>query len=247
MPIFRLINDPVFPAPEMANEDGLLAVGGDLTTNRILHAYRSGIFPWYSNGQPILWWSPDPRMVLFPRHLNVSRSLLRTIKQEKFQVTMDMAFSEVIEACASTPRRGEIGTWITREMNDAYCRLFDEGYGHSIETWRDGWLAGGLYGVSLGGVFFGESMFFRESDSSKVALAYLAAFTVQQNFEMVDCQISNPHLTRLGAVEISRAEFLNRLEEGLARDTLLGPWKAPSQQYVVELFTELRRRSGEKS
>ena len=173
MPIFALTGEPVFPPPQLAEEDGLLAVGGDLRPERLLEAYRAGIFPWYSDGQPILWWSPDPRLVLFPGEFHRSRSLRKTGKRGIFEVRFDTAFTAVIAACARAPRSYGEGTWITRAMRSAYTRLHRLGYAHSVECWHDGALAGGLYGISLGSCFFGESMFAHMTDASKMALSAL--------------------------------------------------------------------------
>ncbi|VEN74775.1 leucyl/phenylalanyl-tRNA-protein transferase [Candidatus Desulfarcum epimagneticum] len=224
MPVFRLPAEPVFPPAELAREDGLLAVGGDLSPERLIMAYRMGIFPWFSEGQPILWWSPDPRMALEPSGLAVSRRLKRTLKKKAFQITVDTAFDRVVEACAG-PRSGERhGTWITPEMIRAYGRLSREGYAHSFEAWHEGELAGGLYGVCLGGVFFGESMFHRVPDASKAALAALADYARRHDFDMIDCQTPTGHLARMGAGEISRGVFLERLERSLLKKTPRGRW-----------------------
>ncbi len=198
-----------FPDPRRAlsEPNGLLAAGGDLSAQRLLAAYRQGIFPWFSEGQPILWWSPDPRAVLRPDDLKVSRSLRKTLRQGRFEVTVDKAFDEVVRACAA-PRRDENGTWITPEMMAAYQRLYSLGYAHSIECWYEGELVGGLYGVALGQVFFGESMFSRKSDASKVALVYLR----DMDLRLIDCQIPSGHLARLGARNISREAFMQMLD-----------------------------------
>lgn len=225
MPVYRLNKEIVFPPPQHA-EDGLLAVGGDLSVERLLLAYRMGIFPWYSEGDPILWWSPDPRMVLIPEEVHVSRSLARTLRTGAFQLTLDTAFPEVIAACATVPRGDEDGTWITRKMKAAYIALHDAGYAHSIECWKDGTLAGGLYGVSLGGCFFGESMFSRQPNASKVALTWLARLCASWGFRMIDCQVENPHLVRMGAREIPRGTFLSMLVEGLRTETRRGCWQS---------------------
>lgn len=197
-----------FPAVEQAEEEpnGLLAVGGDLSVTRLLNAYRKGIFPWYSPGQPILWWSPDPRTVLFPGRVVVSRSLAKSIRNRGYTVSIDRNFPAVIEAC-SAPRLEEGGTWITDEMAAAYRRLHQAGHAHSVEVWQDGRLAGGLYGVTLGRIFFGESMFNRVRDASKVALVYLSELLLTWNFSLIDCQVYTSHLVRLGAEEIPRSRF----------------------------------------
>ncbi|GMV91775.1 MAG: leucyl/phenylalanyl-tRNA--protein transferase [Candidatus Hydrogenedentota bacterium] len=225
MPLFRLTEDLVFPPPHLAIEDGLLAVGGDLSVERLLLAYRSGIFPWYSEGDPLLWWSPDPRMILFPDELHVSRSLERVLKKGEFTVTMDTAFPSVIQACAEArgPRRD--GTWITREMESAYCALHDAGYAHSVECWKDGALAGGLYGVSLGACFFGESMFSLATNASKVAFVRLVRQVAAWDFHFVDCQMHTPHLARFGAKEVARKQFLRLLRDGLDTPTRCGKWE----------------------
>lgn len=213
MPVYQLIDQPVFPPPELAEPGGLLAVGGDLSPQRLLLAYSMGIFPWFNEQDPILWWSPDPRCIFEPAELKVSRSLAKVLRQGGFTVTFDRAFAGVIDACAELRRHGE-GTWITAEMRQAYCRLHQMGYAHSVEAWRAGELAGGLYGVCLGRCFFGESMFHRVADASKVALVTLARHLQAQDFELIDCQLPSPHLASLGAREIPREEFLRRLRRG---------------------------------
>ncbi len=203
--------DP-FPPIERAlrNPNGLLAAGADLSVERLLAAYRRGIFPWYSNGQPPLWWSPDPRMVLYCEELKLSRSLAKSIRNKGFEVRIDTAFSEVLRGCAE-PRKHERGTWLSADMRVAYSRLHLEGYAHSFETWRAGELVGGLYGVALGRMFFGESMFSRATDASKVALARLVDELKARGFPLVDCQMYTPLLESLGAREIPRREFLRAL------------------------------------
>ena len=199
-----------FPDPALALDEpnGLLAAGGDLGPRRLLCAYRRGIFPWFGEGQPILWWSPDPRAVLWPEGLRINRTLRRTQRRGTFAVTANTAFDRVVRGCAA-PRRGQEGTWITRGMAAAYGRLHRAGHAHSIECWRGAELAGGLYGIAIGRVFFGESMFSRAADASKIALAYLCTL----GFGLVDCQLPNPHLARLGAVEVTRRRFLALLDE----------------------------------
>ena len=224
MPVYNLPEDLIFPSPHLASKEGLLAVGGDLSRNRLLLAYRLGIFPWYSEGEPILWWSPDPRLVLYPDELKVSRSLNKVINQEIFEVTMDCAFEEVITECARVRLENQEGTWIVAEMVQAYCELHEAGFAHSVETWRDGRLAGGLYGVSLGKCFFGESMFTRITNASKVALVALVEHIKTLNFALIDCQIATAHLKRFGAREISRARYLDELDRALASPSLKGKW-----------------------
>jgi leucyl/phenylalanyl-tRNA--protein transferase len=214
-----------FPNPERAleNPDGLLAVGGSLSPKRLLRAYRDGIFPWYSSGQPILWWSPNPRMVLFPERLKISRSLRKTQKKGIFSLTMDRAFAAVIQGC-SEPRPREHGTWITPEMQTAYRRLYQLGYAHSVETWHAGQLVGGLYGVAIGRVFFGESMFSRMTDASKIALVGLVEQLRQWEFTVIDCQMRTDHLISMGAVDIPRHAFLELLEKSCVLPGRTGVW-----------------------
>jgi len=225
MPVFRLSERISFPPPHFAEAQGLLAVGGDLSEARILLAYKMGIFPWFSDSDPILWWSPDPRLVLYPAGIQVSRRLERTIRRNIFHVTCDTAFNEVIAACAGDRLLKNQGTWIHDEMIDAYSRLFASGYAHSLEVWREGLLSGGLYGISLGGGFFGESMFSRVSDASKVALVALCRYLRKLSFDMVDCQVPTDHLMRMGAVKISRTRFLRDLQTSLKRPTFRGSWR----------------------
>jgi leucyl/phenylalanyl-tRNA--protein transferase len=220
--------DP-FPEVEraLAEPNGLLAAGADLSLPRLLEAYRNGIFPWFAQDQPILWWSPDPRMVLFPAELKVSRSLARTMRNTRFEVRADTAFDEVIEGCRQ-PRRGESGTWITEEMAEAYGALHRAGFAHSVETWLDGELVGGLYGVALGRAFFGESMFTRVSDASKVALVALARQLEHWGFGVIDCQMNTAYLASFGAREIPRAEFTRRLRELVHYAPVPVPWRLES-------------------
>ncbi|RBP48480.1 leucyl/phenylalanyl-tRNA--protein transferase [Arenicella xantha] len=205
-----------FPALNNANEDGLLAMGGDLSRDTLVSAYAQGIFPWFNHDQPILWWSPDPRMVLQPTQFKLSRSLRKTLKRTPFRVTVNTAFEQVISACAlrgiESPNAPIADTWITESMHNAYLGLFAEGYAHSIEVWLDQRLVGGLYGVALGDVFFGESMFSRESDASKVGLFYLCQWLNHLNFKLIDCQVSSAHLISLGALEMSRTDFVDALQ-----------------------------------
>lgn len=214
-----------FPPVEQAlrQPNGLLAAGADLSPTRLLEAYRRGIFPWFSEGDPILWWSPDPRMVLFPGEFKISRSLRKTLLRGKYQMRCDTAFEQVMRAC-SQPREGQNGTWIQEEMIAAYVRLHKAGYAHSIETWMDDELVGGLYGVSIGRMFYGESMFSTKTDASKIALAYLTAQLKRWNFGMIDCQMNTAHLASLGAREITRREFLIRLQELIHYPNITSPW-----------------------
>jgi leucyl/phenylalanyl-tRNA--protein transferase len=214
-----------FPPVERATPEGLLAIGGDLSSERLLEAYRRGIFPWFNPGQPILWWSPDPRAVLYPEKLKISRSLRKTLRREYLRVTFDRDFREVMLACAA-PRRQDPGggTWITDEMVEAYCRLHELGYAHSVETRHGNRLVGGLYGVALGGVFFGESMFSRETDASKIALIALAKTLQARGFCLIDCQLPTAHLTSLGAEVKSRTAFLAELDLATNRPGEPGHW-----------------------
>ena len=212
-----------FPPDGAALErpNGLLAVGGDLSPERLLAAYRRGIFPWYEEGQPILWWTPDPRLVIDPRRFHVSRSLRRTLNRGRFEIRIDTAFAAVVAACAG-PRRDSGGTWITPAMQAAYCRLAELGHAHSIETWSDGQLAGGVYGVALGAAFFGESMFSRETDASKVALHALCERLAPIPASLLDGQVPSAHLVSLGGELVSRADFRRRLGAAVAAP---GPWR----------------------
>lgn len=214
-----------FPPPHLAREDGLLAVGGDLSASRLLLAYQVGIFPWYSPGEPILWWAPNPRLILFPHEFHLPRRLARTIRQNIFQVTMDQEFSKIITACAQIKRGQGKGSWIDTAMINAYTKLHELGYAHSVECWQNGKLVGGLYGVAIGAAFFGESMFSQVTDSSKVALAALVNRLLTWNFDLIDCQIGTKHLSRLGAYEIPAAEFYNLLRKSVRQPTYQGKWE----------------------
>ena len=215
-----------FPPVDSASPEGLLAVGGDLRPERLLEAYRHGIFPWYSDDQPILWWSPDPRTVLFPDKLHISRSLKRSLRPGLFNVTLDRCFRDVMQHCAGPrPQYPDGGTWITAEMLKAYTRFHELGYAHSVETWQEGQLVGGLYGVALGGAFFAESMFARTSDASKVALVSLVRQLQAWGFRLMDCQQSSPHVMALGAETIPRRDFLNHLAAALTLPERRGHWQ----------------------
>ncbi|MBI4937660.1 MAG: leucyl/phenylalanyl-tRNA--protein transferase [Nitrosomonadales bacterium] len=215
-----------FPPVERAlrSPNGLLAAGGSLAPQRLLDAYRHGIFPWFNEGDPILWWSPDPRMVLFPGEFKVSRSLRKTLRKKIYEIRTDTAFEQVMLAC-SAPRKGQAGTWISEAMIAAYLHLHRMGLAHSVEAWHEGELAGGLYGIGLGRMFYGESMFSRKPDASKIALAHLAAQLRRWNFGMIDCQMNTPHLASLGACEIPRAEFIWRLRELVQHHDMAGRWQ----------------------
>jgi leucyl/phenylalanyl-tRNA--protein transferase len=225
VPVYRLSREIAFPDPELAEPDGLLAVGGDLSPERLLTAYAAGIFPWYDENTPILWWSPDPRLVLVPSWLHVPRSLERTMRRGRFRVAADTAFERVIRRCAERARPGQRGTWITDDMIDAYLRLHRLGFAHSFEAWEDGDLAGGLYGVSLGSAFFGESMFADRPEASKVAFVRAVEWLSRRGVTLVDCQVRTEHLVRFGAREIPRQTFLADLATALERPTLRGRWQ----------------------
>lgn len=220
-----LREDTPFPPTHAAlrRPNGLLCAGGDLSPERILEAYQHGIFPWFSEGEPILWWSPDPRMVLFPQEIKISRSLARTLRRSQYEIRLDTAFAEVIEAC-SLPRVDQEGTWITPMMKEAYCRLHALGYAHSVETWIDGQLSGGLYGLALGRCFFGESMFSRRTDTSKIALVHLARYLERREYAVIDCQMKTAHLASLGARGISRDTLTRIIAANTRGDTAPGPW-----------------------
>lgn len=216
-----------FPPVEQAGPEGIVAVGGNLQPDMLLSAYAQGIFPWYSEGQPILWWSPDPRFVLLPERLHLSRSLKRTLKHRRFELRFDSAFAQVVAHCRETPRPLQNGTWITSEMADAYVQLHEMGFAHSVEAYEGGQLVGGLYGVSLGAAFFGESMFAHRPDASKNAFVALIRRLREAEFHLIDCQVYTEHLARFGAAEIPRAEFLEKLRGALERPTLRGNWGRP--------------------
>lgn len=212
--IFRLDERLIFPEPDLAEPDGLLAVGGDLSTHRLLLAYQNGIFPWYSDDSPILWYSPHERFVLYPQELKISKSMKQVLRSGKFSVTADTCFNEVIKACSTVPREGQDGTWITDDMIAAYNKLHTEGYAHSVEVWQNQELVGGFYGVQAGRVFCGESMFSRVSNASKTALIYLCQ---NSKFELIDCQVHTNHLESMGARMISREQYMTVLQSGLSR------------------------------
>jgi leucyl/phenylalanyl-tRNA--protein transferase len=223
MPVYQLDERLVFPPPEEA-EDGLLAVGGDLSPERLVLAYSQGIFPWYSRGQPILWHSPDPRMVLLAPERHLPKSLAKRMRGAPYRLTLDRAFADVVAACAATPRPGQRSTWITPAMKRAYVALHERGHAHSVEAWDGARLVGGLYGVSLGAAFFGESMFAHAPDASKVAFATLLQQLERWAIPLVDCQVHTPHLARFGATEWPRRRYLRALRDALLARTRPGPW-----------------------
>jgi len=225
MPVFQLPEEIVFPDVSLAEDDGLLAIGGDLSIERLLSAYSSGIFPWYSEEQSILWWSPDPRLILIPDKFRISHSLQQKLGKKIFTVKFDTHFKQVIELCSSAEERTLEGTWITGKMKDAYIRLHRAGYAHSIESYSEGKLVGGLYGVSLGRVFFGESMFHTMTDASKVALYHLVERLKEHKFLLIDAQVETSHLGSLGAELISRKKYMTLLKKALKYPTLKGKWQ----------------------
>ncbi len=214
MPVFRLSDELTFPDPRWATSEGLLAVGGDLSPERLVLAYQLGLFPWYGEGEPILWWSPDPRCVLLPKYVYVSRRLERIIKQGRFRLTCNRAFSRVVAACADVRVENGEGTWLIKEMQEAYQCLHERGFAHSVEAWCDDELVGGLYGVALGRFFFGESMFHTRTNASRVVLVQLLRYLEREGFALLDCQVPNPHLFSMGACQMSREEFLDCLVAG---------------------------------
>jgi leucyl/phenylalanyl-tRNA--protein transferase len=236
-----LANDTPFPPVETAlvSPNGLLAAGGNLTVPRLLEAYGHGIFPWFNPGEPLLWWSPDPRMVLIPGEFRISRSFAKTLRNSDYEVRCDTAFERVMRGCAA-PREAQAGTWIGEDMIAAYCALHRLGYAHSVETWVDGKLAGGLYGVGIGRMFYGESMFSDVSNASKIALAHLARQLERWHFGMIDCQMNTPHLATLGAREIPRREFIANLKELIhcaPTDKKLPTGHPSDWQFDRDLFT----------
>jgi leucyl/phenylalanyl-tRNA--protein transferase len=224
MTVFLLNNSLVFPDPRCAESDGLVAVGGDLRMERLILAYQNGIFPWYSEGNPIMWFSPNPRLVLFPDELRVSKSLRRVLNSEYFEIRFDTAFDEVIMKCATVKRKDQDATWITNDMTDAYVQLHDQGFAHSVETFYEDELVGGLYGISLGGAFFGESMFHSMSNASKVSLYCLVEKLKSCGFDFIDSQIPTNHMKSLGAREVDRESFLAMLKLTLKKKTRRGKW-----------------------
>jgi len=215
----------IFPDPRDSSKEGLVAFGGDLDPNRVLSAYKMGIFPWYSEGDPILWWSPDPRFVLYPEDLKISRSLKKTLKKDIFKIKIDTNFSEVIRNCGTVKRKDQEGTWILPEIIEVFTKLHKMGFAHSIEVYKEDKLVGGLYGLSLGAAFFGESMFSKVSDASKVALVKLVEISKKFGFDFIDCQVPSEHLKRMGAIEISRDRFLDELEIALQKPGKIGKWE----------------------
>ena len=221
---------PVVQALKIPN--GLLAIGGSLTSERLLEAYRHGIFPWFNDGEPIMWWSPDPRMVLMPQELKISHSLRKTLRKRRYEIRTDSAFEQVMRACAA-PRPCQSGTWIHQDMITAYTELHRIGVAHSVEIWMDNELAGGLYGISIGRMFYGESMFSRRPNASKIALAHLCAQLQHWKYGLIDCQMNTPHLASLGAREIPRTEFIHRLQELIHYPNRTSPWHFDDHEFVA--------------
>ena len=209
--MYRLTDALLFPSPEQASAEGIVAVGGDLQPERVMLAYRKGIFPWFESDDFLLWWSPDPRMVLFPDQLKISKSMRTVLRKKRFEVTFNKAFDQVVEACAKVKRFGQNGTWITPGLMEVYSTLHTQGHAHSVEVWEEGSLVGGLYGIDLGTVFSGESMFSKSSNASKVALIFLVKELKKNKYELIDCQVPTQHLASMGAEPISRTEFLTFL------------------------------------
>ena len=221
----------IFPNPRFAADEGLLAFGGDLSPNRVLTAYRKGIFPWYNADDPILWWSPNPRLVLYPETFKMSKSFRRTLRKNNFKVKFDQKFAEVIHYCSKVPRKDQEGTWIIDEVQEAYKELFSMGFAHSIEVYENNELVGGLYGLAMGRAFFGESMFSLKNDASKIAFKALSDVLALRGYDFIDCQVSNNHLLSMGAVEISRDRFLDELDEALLKSSDLGSWEKFTWEY----------------
>ena len=224
MPVYRLIAEPIFPDPREAEPEGLLAAGGDLSQERLLNAYSQGIFPWYDEGDPILWWSPPERALIIPGEEHLPTRTRRAIRAATFENLVDTAFEQVIDRCAHIPRKDQPGTWITKAMRQAYVELHHAGFAHSFETWRDGALVGGLYGLSLGAAFFGESMFSEASYASRAAFAHLCRAAQARGLHFIDGQLPNANLLQLGAVVVPRGDYLKRLAEAMTRPTQRGSW-----------------------
>ncbi len=235
MPVFLLSDELIFPPVSLSREDGLLAVGGDLGPDRLLLAYQHGIFPWYAEDEPIMWWSPDPRLVLFPEDLKISKSLGKIINKKKFKITFDEVFPDVIKNCAFNRKMNGEETWLVDDMIEAYIKLHQAGYAHSAEAWFDDELVGGVYGISLGRIFFGESMFTKISNASKVAFTSLVQYLEDNSFDLIDCQVTTGHLINFGAKEMTRNQFLISLNESLKLPDLKGKWDNPDKENIKNL------------
>ncbi|MBU0995624.1 MAG: leucyl/phenylalanyl-tRNA--protein transferase [Proteobacteria bacterium] len=238
MTVFLLSENPSFPPPYLAEENGLLAIGGDLSEKRLIQAYKTGIFPWYAKEDPILWWSPEKRLVLFPDELRISKSLGKTLRKKIFNVTFDQSFEQVITSCAETHIKKDKDTWIVNDMIAAYIRLYESGYAHSMEARLDGELAGGLYGVAIGKCFFGESMFTAKTNASKVAFVVLVKYLKDHQFHFIDCQLKTDHLMRFGAKEISRKRFMKELSQSISSDDTPGKWHFDLNAIYPDLGTQ---------
>ncbi len=243
MPLFRLSDRIEFPPAWLARSDGLLCVGGDLEPQRLILAYRNGIFPWFSNNEPILWWSPDPRLILDPSDVKISRSLKKKIRKASFSIKINTAFEQTIIACSQPRQNKDDGTWLVDEMIEAYIMLHKMGYAHSVEAWQDGCLAGGLYGVSIGKSFFGESMFSKVPDASKVALVALAEHLDLHEFDMIDCQVTTDHLLRMGAKEISRDNFIDILNRSVKAQVPENIWSPGRKLVPLKTINEVNNES----
>lgn len=226
-------NDITFPHPHTANQYGAVAIGGDLSVERLLLAYQYGFFPWYNPDEPIIWWHPDPRFVIFTDDIRVTKSMKSYFTKEKFQLTLDQNFDDVLIACEKIKRKNQPGTWITEDIKEAYGNLHKLGLAHSVEVWQDDVLVGGLYGVSLGKIFFGESMFSLVSNSSKFALISLAGILRKKGFEIIDCQMPTPHLKSMGGSFIKRTEFLKRLNDNIFEENIIGDWNDTMNVYSI--------------
>ena len=242
MPVFQLTEELIFPHPSLA-KDGLLAVGGDLSPERLLLAYENGIFPWYNEGEPILWHAPDPRFVLYPKNIKISKSMKQVLNKQNYKLKVDNAFEEVIRLCKEVKRAEEDGTWITNDIERAYIQLHKRGFAHSIEVYnKNGKLVGGVYGIKLGSVFFGESMFSKRSNTSKMALISLAHFFIEKNYRFIDCQIHNDHLESMGATLVSREDFLDELEIAITESMIQVDW---SKEFDIFIHSESFTRTYE--
>lgn len=224
MPLFRLSSRLEFPPANLARSDGLLCIGGDLSTKRLLLAYKNGIFPWFSDEEPILWWSPNPRLILFPNQIHISKSLKKTIRKQRFTIKVNTAFEQTIMSCSKPRQENQAGTWLVEEMISAYIRLHEKGHAHSIEAWEGSSLVGGLYGICIGGSFFGESMFSHKADASKLSLVALARYLYSKNFDLIDCQVTTDHLLSMGATQIQRDLFLKIIGQSVKRKDMIVNW-----------------------
>ncbi|MBL4624974.1 MAG: leucyl/phenylalanyl-tRNA--protein transferase [Flavobacteriales bacterium] len=236
MPVYQLSDELVFPHPENAVNDGILAVGGDLSSERIILAYQNGIFPWYNEGDPIIWWSPNPRCILYTDKLNVSKSMRSLFNKNEFKVTLDQDFEQVMSECKKAPRHGQEGTWINNQMQQAYFELHKLGFAHSVEVWNKEELVGGLYGLFIGKCFFGESMFAKQSNASKYGFISLVQALNKAGVELIDCQTTTSHLLSLGAEEIDRNDFLDYLDGNCYQEETLNCWSVVKEHFENGFF-----------